>query len=75
MDAISAGDVLVLIAYPVARVAVGVIAPHPVQIREDEGGINAEFVGIRHLRVTRLSVAQSPIVGPVALPLVPMVTF
>ena len=58
MDTVSTGDVLVLVSYPVARVAFGLVVTGPVQEREGERGVNAELIGVGPLSVSRLPVAQ-----------------
>ena len=67
MNTVSPGNVLVLVSYSVASVTLGVVVTYPVQIREDEGGINSEFVGVGYFRVSWNPVAQCPIVCPIAL--------
>ena len=65
MHAIAAGDILILVAEHVARVSLGVVVARPMQIREDERGVETEFVGVGFLGVSGVSVPQRPVVRSV----------
>ena len=67
MHAVSAGDILILIAEHVSRVALRMIARSPMQIREEERGVETKFVGVGLLRIARMAVAQRPVVSTIAL--------
>ena len=57
MHAVAAGDILILITEHVSRVTLRMVARSPMQIREEERGVETEFVGVGLLRIARMAVA------------------
>ena len=57
MHAVTTGNILILIAEHVPRIALGMVTRSPMQIREEQRGVEAEFVGVGLLRIARMAVA------------------
>ena len=57
MHAVAAGDILILVAEHIPRITLRMVARSPMQIREEERGVETEFVGVGLLRIARMAVA------------------